>query len=73
MASQWIHNAHDARRSPYFTNDEAAHYLGISSRSLRRLRATGQAPQHRWHGMMIRYHIDDLENWSRPSRANPGG
>ncbi|WP_326521586.1 hypothetical protein [Sphingomonas abietis] len=40
------------------------------------MRGKGHGPRFRRHGRFIRYHIDDLDNWSRDSggtRAPKGG
>jgi len=60
-----IERAERARRgSPFLNTAQAAHYLGISERSLQRLRATGAGPTARRHARMVQYHIDDLQIWS---------
>jgi len=51
--------------SPYLTTAQAAFYLGISVRTMQRLRARGQGPTPRRHMRMVQYHIDDLDAWSR--------
>ncbi len=60
-----IERAERARRgSPFLNTAQAAHYLGISERSLQRLRAGGAGPKARRHARMVQYHIDDLQGWS---------
>ncbi|HVJ01864.1 MAG TPA: helix-turn-helix domain-containing protein [Sphingomonas sp.] len=60
-----IRRAERARRgSPYLNTAQAAHYLGISERSMQRLRARGEGPRPRRHLQMVLYHIDDLDAWS---------
>jgi predicted DNA-binding transcriptional regulator AlpA len=54
--------------TPYLNTAQAAHYLGISERSLQRMRAKGTGPTPRRHMHMVQYHIDDLIAWSK-SRA----
>jgi excisionase family DNA binding protein len=62
--------AAEARKgSPFLTTDEAALYLGLSSRSLERMRWQGGGPRFRKHGRQVRYHIDDIEEWSTAHRA----
>jgi predicted DNA-binding transcriptional regulator AlpA len=53
------------RGSPYLNTSQAAHYLGISVRSMQRMRARGEGPAPRRHARMVQYHIDDLQAWSR--------
>lgn len=61
-----IQRAERARRgSPYLNTAQAAHFLGISERSMQRMRARGEGPTPRRHARMVQYHIDDLEAWSR--------
>ncbi|MGR4892700.1 helix-turn-helix domain-containing protein [Sphingopyxis sp. LARHCG72] len=56
--------------SPFLGPAEAAHYLGLSERTLREYRSKGTGPEFRRHGNKLRYHVDDLIAWSRrPRRA----
>ncbi|MBV2147512.1 helix-turn-helix domain-containing protein [Sphingobium sp. AS12] len=57
------------RGSPFLTTDQAAAYLKISPKSLKRLRRDGKGPAFRRHTRMVQYHIDDLDAWSRDSGA----
>lgn len=50
--------------SPYLTNQEAADYLRLQTRTLDNLRWIGTGPKFRKHGGRIVYHINDLEAWS---------
>lgn len=49
---------------PFITTKQAAFHLGLSCRTLQRLRASGKGPRCRMHTRAWRYHIDDLEAWS---------
>ncbi len=61
-----IFRAERAKRgSPYLNTAQAAHYLGISVRSMQRMRARGEGPTPRRHARMVQYHIDDVQDWSR--------
>ncbi|WP_157220452.1 helix-turn-helix domain-containing protein [Flavisphingomonas formosensis] len=61
-----ISRANRAKRgSPYLNTDQAAAYLKISGRLLRRLRRAGKGPASRHHSRFIQYHIDDLDAWSK--------
>ena len=63
-----ILRARAARRgTPFLNTEQAAAYLGLSERKLRRLREGCKGPRYRLHGRLIRYHIDDLLIWSRSS------
>ena len=52
-------------RSPFLNTAQAAHYIGLSYRTLEQMRWNGLGPDYRRHGRFIRYHIDDLDDWSR--------
>jgi len=61
-----IERADRAKRgTPYLNTAQAAHYLGISERSMQRMRAKGEGPTPRRHARVVQYHIDDLDSWSR--------
>ena len=65
-----IERAQRAKRgSPFLNTDQAAAYLKISSRLLKRLRRRGEGPVFRRHSRFVQYHIDDLDAWSE---ANSG-
>jgi len=53
------------RGSPFLNTDQAAAYLKLSSRQLKRLRRAGKGPVYRRHSRFVQYHIDDLDGWSR--------
>jgi hypothetical protein len=57
--------------SPFLNGDQAAHFLGVTSRYLRKLRSAGQGPIWRRHARAIQYHVDDLIAWSE-ARSNGG-
>lgn len=63
--------AEEARKgTPFLTTKHAAHYLGLSPRTLEKMRLTGNGPRFRKHGRYVRYHIDELDAWSRGERRN---
>ena len=51
--------------TPFLSTDQAAFYLGLSPRKLQQMRKDGKGPAFRRHSRYVRYHIDDLDNWSR--------
>ena len=53
--------------SPFLSTEQAAFYLGLSARKLQAMRAAGCGPRFRRHSRYVRYHIDDLDAWSRQS------
>ena len=56
---------HAKKGSPFLNTEQAAFYLGICPRRLQVLRASNQGPRFRRHSRYVRYHIDDLDIWSR--------
>lgn len=54
--------------SPFLDTAQAAFYVGLSRRTLEKMRVIGGGPRFRKHGRYVRYHIDDLDDWSA-SRA----
>lgn len=53
--------------SPFLSTEQAAFYLGLSARKLQAMRASGNGPRFRRHSRYVRYHIDDLDLWSKSS------
>ena len=51
--------------SPFLSTEQAAFYLGLSARKLQQMRAACTGPRFRRHGRYVRYHIDDLDSWSK--------
>lgn len=65
MDDDEIQRANRAKRgSPFLNTDQAAAYLKISARTLKRLRRGGKGPVFRRHSRFVQYHIDDLDGWS---------
>ncbi|WP_448659176.1 helix-turn-helix domain-containing protein [Sphingomonas sp. CJ99] len=61
-----IARANRARRgSPFLNTEQAAFYLKLSPRLLKRMRRDGKGPVFRRHSRYVQYHIDDLDDWSR--------
>jgi excisionase family DNA binding protein len=71
-----IANHHDAgdraqtakHNCPFLSTAQAAHYVGLSRRTLEKMRSNGDGPEYRKHGRYVRYHIDDLDAWSTAHR-----
>lgn len=58
--------------TPFLSTEQAGFYLGLSPRKMQAMRSdTGAGPKYRRHGRHVRYHIDDLDDWSKGS-AQPG-
>lgn len=65
MDDENIRAARAAKGTPFLDPAQAAFYLGISIRTLQLHRSTGTGPPFRRHARKIRYHIDDLDSWSK--------
>lgn len=59
---------HARTESPFLTTTQAASYVGLSRRTLEKMRTTGSGPVYRKHGRYVRYHISDLDAWSETCR-----
>ena len=55
------------KASPFLNGKQAAHYLGLAAKTLANMRWLGEGPPFRRHGGQVRYHINDLDEWSRAS------
>jgi hypothetical protein len=51
--------------NPFLTPVQAGDFVRLSWRTLEKMRQKGEGPRFRRHGRYIRYHIDDLEAWSK--------
>lgn len=73
-ADDEIARANRAKRgSPFLNTEQAAAYLKMSSRLLKRLRRDGKGPVFRRHSRYVQYHIDDLDAWSEEHSARELG
>jgi len=59
--------------NPFLNSPQAANYLRMSNRQMERLRSRGDGPCFRRHGRYVRYHIDDLDAWSKGTRSPSDG
>jgi hypothetical protein len=70
------HTPRAFERCPFLTTDRAGEYLGLSPKTLEKLRVTGGGPRFRKHGRRVVYRLDDLDAWSdgkaRISTSDPG-
>jgi excisionase family DNA binding protein len=57
---------------PFLTAKEAAFHLGLAYSTLKAMRSAGKGPVCRLHGRTWRYHIDDIEAWSK-AQSRGGG
>ena len=58
-----VANGHNG--SPFLDTTQAAEYVKLSPATLQKMRVLGSGPKYRKHGRYVRYHIDDLDAWSR--------
>jgi len=58
------------KESPFLTTTQAGTYVGLSRRTLEKMRTAGTGPAYRKHGRYVRYHIADLDAWSAARRKN---
>lgn len=65
MEDEIARAARAKKGSPFLSTEQAAFYLGLSARKLQQMRASGTGPGFRRHSRYVRYHIDDLDCWSK--------
>lgn len=65
MEDEIARAARAKKGSPFLSTEQAAFYLGLSARKLQQMRASGTGPGFRRHSRYVRYHIDDLDSWSK--------
>ncbi|MHA7774682.1 helix-turn-helix domain-containing protein [Roseibium sp. M-1] len=58
------HTPHEVDGGPFLTTREAARFLKLKPNTLEKMRVYGGGPIYRKHGRHVRYHIDDLNDWS---------
>jgi hypothetical protein len=67
-----VKRAANARKgSPFLNASQAAFYIGLQERTLEEMRRDGRGPKWRRHSRFIRYHIDDLDEYSRTNLVEP--
>jgi hypothetical protein len=65
--------ADDARKGPeppFLNTKEAAAWLRLTKNTLEKMRVQGRGPLYRKHGRYVRYHIEDLVDYSRASKRS---
>jgi hypothetical protein len=65
MEDEIARAARAKKGSPFLSTEQAAFYLGLSARKLQAMRALSEGPRFRRHSRYVRYHIDDLDGWSK--------
>ncbi|HEY5237531.1 MAG TPA: helix-turn-helix domain-containing protein [Rhizomicrobium sp.] len=65
----YVRAAAARKGSPFLNTKQSGFFLGLSDRTMEKMRRRGKGPKFRKHSRRsIRYHIADLEDWSA-SRA----
>ena len=67
MEDEIARAARAKKGSPFLSTEQAAFYLGLSPRKMQSMRAGGTGPAFRRHSRYVRYHVDDLDAWSKGS------
>jgi hypothetical protein len=66
-----IDRAADAKKgSPFLTTEQAAFYVGLATETLEKMRRERRGPRFRKHGRYVKYHIDDLDTWSKDNSTS---
>jgi len=65
MEDEIARAARARKGTPFLSTEQAAFYLGLSARKLQQMRGEGSGPRFRRHSRYVRYHIDDLDDWSK--------
>ena len=55
MDDEIVRAANAKKGSPFLNTDQAAHYVGLSRRTLEKMRTAGGGPRFRKHGRYVRY------------------
>lgn len=53
---------------PFLNTVEAAAWLRLTKNTLEKMRVHGRGPEYRKHGRYVRYHIEDLVEWSKANK-----
>lgn len=53
---------------PFLNTVEAAAWLRLTKNTLEKMRVQGRGPEYRKHGRYVRYHIEDLVEWSKANK-----
>lgn len=53
---------------PFLNTVEAATWLRLTKNTLEKMRVQGRGPDYRKHGRYVRYHIEDLVEWSKANK-----
>lgn len=62
--------AKKAPEPPFLNTMEAATWLRLTKNTLEKMRVQGRGPVYRKHGRYVRYHIDDLVDYSKANKRS---
>jgi hypothetical protein len=65
--------ADEAKKSPdppFLNTVEAAAWLRLTKNTLEKMRVQGRGPVYRKHGRYVRYHIEDLVDYSKANKRS---
>lgn len=65
--------ADEAKKEPepsFLNTVEAAAWLRLTKNTLEKMRVQGRGPVYRKHGRYVRYHIEDLVDYSRANKRS---
>ena len=62
--------AKKAPEPPFLNTVEAAGWLKLSKNTLEKMRVQGRGPVYRKHGRYVRYHIEDLVDYSQAAKRS---
>jgi Helix-turn-helix domain len=65
--------ADDAKKElepPFLNTVEAAAWLRLTKNTLEKMRVQGRGPVYRKHGRYVRYHIEDLVDYSKANQRS---
>ncbi|MBR0828551.1 helix-turn-helix domain-containing protein [Bradyrhizobium manausense] len=54
--------------NPFLNTVEAAAWLRLTKNTLEKMRVNGKGPEYRKHGRYVRYHIEDLVEYSKANK-----
>lgn len=55
---------------PFLNTVEAAAWLRLTKYALEKMRVQGRGPVYRKHGRYVRYHIEDLVDYSKANKRS---
>ena len=55
---------------PFLNTVEAASWLRLTKNTLEKMRVQGRGPAYRKHGRYVRYHIEDLVDFSKANKRS---